>query len=674
MCGIAGFFGDFDSDLLDWMGESLSHRGPDGQGRVLFPRSKKRVGLAHRRLSILDLSSAGAQPMSLERESATSKFKGHGLWITYNGEIYNFPELRRDLEDKGHQFFSRTDTEVILHLYAEYGAEAFSKLNGIFAFALYDGRDSGQKGGIKSGDLLIYRDGLGVKPLYYAETTSGFLFGFEIKALLCASEVSKELDLKSLLFLMTYLYSPAPHSPFINIKKVEPGQWLLVRDGVVNSKDYFYDIPYGQTIQTGSQSEITENLREVLESAAKRQLISDVSVGAFLSGGLDSTSVVAMMKKAKPSQKFQCFTIGHENKEGIKKNDLYYAKRVADQFGFPLTIVEVTPKDFSSLAQVIFHLDEPQADPSAINTLLISKKAREMGIKVLLSGAGGDDIFSGYPRHVAVQLEKIWQWFPDFSLRGVGKASQLFGVKSGHSTLMKNSKLRKAFKVFQSLEWDLDSRLSSYFMCQFPGAISPLLGDRFKALKLPHSVWEPFHRSLDRHEQEKDILNRMLYLETKHFLADHNLNYVDKMSMSQGVEVRVPLIDREVVDFVAKIPSCLKMKRFETKFIFKEAVKGLVPEEILHRKKQGFGLPIRHWMNQELKSLVEETLSESSLKQRGLFNPKAVKELIEKDRRGYIDASFVMFSLVSIEVWCREFLDKNHSTFQRKDLRASLPL
>lgn len=291
MCGIAGFYGDFQSDLLEPMGQMLSHRGPDGHGSILLKHQSQRIGLAHRRLAIIDLSPAGHQPMKLETQKGVPEDKNSSIWITFNGEIYNFGELRSELEGKGHCFKSRSDTEVILHLYLEYGLKAFSKMNGIFALALYDGRESGQRDGIKPGDLLLFRDGLGVKPLYYTEVPQGFLFASEIKSLLCHPEVSRCLDLKSITYLLTYLYCPSPHSPFEKIKKVEPGQWLLIRKGRIHSKHYYYDVPYGQSLSGYSEREIALNLREMLENAARRQLISDVPVGAFLSGEIGRAHV-----------------------------------------------------------------------------------------------------------------------------------------------------------------------------------------------------------------------------------------------------------------------------------------------------------------------------------------------------------------------------------------------
>lgn len=671
MCGIAGYYGNFGHHLLSGMVDTLSHRGPDGEGTVVFDFKNQQVGLGHRRLSILDLTEAGKQPMCFPADPSRSKIRSHSnVWITYNGEIYNFQELRADLESKGYRFYSRTDTEVILAMYVEYGVEAFSKLNGIFALALYDGRESGQLNGVKPGDLLLFRDGLGVKPLYYSETHQGFLFASELKSLLKCSETSKELDLESLIYLMTYLYSPAPQSPLKHIKKVEPGEWLLVRDGQIHSKKYFYDIPYGQTLKWDSEREIAEELRSILEAASKRQMISDVPIGAFLSGGLDSTAVVALMRKARPNSNFHCFTIGHSEAKNNLRNDLFYAKRVASQLDLPLTIVEVTPKDFKDIETVIFHLDEPQADPAALNALLISKKAREMGVKVLLSGAGGDDIFSGYPRHVAAELETVWQLFPTFLRRGMGSLSEKVLSNYGGASLLKHDRSRKVAKVLESLQWDLKKRLYSYFMCNFPAAVGPLLGERFKGISPPQIAWQPFDRTLGRMPSDETVLNQMLYLETKHFLSDHNLNYVDKMSMSQGVEVRVPLIDKDVVDFVAKIPSHLKMKKLETKYIFKQAIRDVVPSEILTRKKQGFGLPIRQWLKTELRDILEDTLSENSIRSRGLFNPKTVRDLMEKDSKGYLDATFILFSLVSIEAWCRQFLDKDYSIVQEKVCRA----
>lgn len=675
MCGIAGFFGNFSDDLLLLMGESLNHRGPDGQGEVLFPVKNQRVGLAHRRLSIIDLSPAGAQPMPLEVGQSQSSRPELALWITFNGEIYNFPELKRELESLGHRFKSRTDTEVILHLYAEWGLEGFSRLNGIFSIGLYDGRERGQKDGIKKGDLLLIRDGMGVKPLYYAETSLGFLFASEIKSILYSKEVSKDLDLVSLKNCISYLYSPAPRTSFQSIKKVEPGQWILVREGRVHLKKYFYDIPFGRPVIQANEKEVARELENKLKEAVKRQLISDVPVGAFLSGGMDSSSVVALMREAAPSTPFQCFTIGHKDDQNEGKNDLHYAKELASQLKLPLQIVNVEPSDFNNLEKTLFHLDEPQADPAAINTMLISRKARELGIKVLLSGAGGDDIFSGYPRHAVVELENIWKWIPSPVLKSVASATLMLSQSSEGVTMVRDRRLRQMAKVLASLAWDKDRRLSSYFMSTFPDSIIPILGERFKTESLELTLEEnSFISSLARIKNEKSIVNRMLYLECKHFLADHNLNYVDKMSMSQGVEVRVPLIDLELVNFMASVPPHLKRKNFENKYIFKKAVRSYVPEAILRRPKHGFGLPIRQWLNNELRDLVQESLSERSLKNRGLFNPSQVLRLIKMDQEKKIDATFLIFSLLSIELWCRQFVDKSYSTVHSKERVAALPL
>jgi len=677
MCGIAGFIGNFDPELLVRMGESLSHRGPDGQGEVVLNRGNCRVGLAHRRLAIIDPTPAGAQPMSLNLGETGLGPTKESVWITFNGEIYNFPELKRELIARGHRFKTQTDTEVILHLYTEHGIAAFTKLSGIFALALYDGRPSGQQDGIKTGDVLLYRDGLGVKPLYFSETHEGLLFASEIKALLCSSKVSLELDLNALKHYLCLLYSPAPETPFLAVKKLEPGQWLLVRNGKIHSKNYFYDIPYGEKSLQGSEEYLTEELRLHLKSAVKKQLISDVPVGAFLSGGMDSTSVVSLMKQVDPSSNFSCFTIGHEVKDGTQKNDLYYAKQVASELNLPLEIVKVDPDDFRFLEKVLFQLDEPQADPAAINTMLISKKARELGIKVLLSGAGGDDIFGGYFRHWAVELEKIWKWMPQSLAKRIGEATEKVFAGQGGSSLIRSTSFRKFAKVLESFKWESDERIANYLMNSFPPTVNLILGERFQnktdLVMLNHN---PLVRSLQRIPDEKSLFNRMLYLEAKHFLADHNLNYVDKMSMSQGVEVRVPLIDRELVNFVARLPPSLKRKKFENKYLFKKAVQPFVPQAVLNRSKQGFGLPIRNWLNTELRETVNEALSESSLNRRGLFNTKEVLRLIKLDQEKKIDATHLIFSILSIELWCRQFLDKIYSsvTIQSNERVAEFPL
>jgi len=402
MCGIAGFAGDFDRYLLDRMNSAIAHRGPDDAGTEYYPNA--RVGLAHRRLSIIDLTDRGHQPMSDVTKTAT---------IIFNGEIYNYRELRAELIRDGFRFRSDSDTEVLLNLYLRDGSKMLEKLNGIFAFAIYDHRDC---------SMLIARDGLGVKPLYYAETSRGVIFASELKALLQEPSIDRSLDEEAIWHHLIYLWSPSPLSMLRSVRKLEPGVALEIRDGRIRGKWTFYDLPYDRPLVDWPKEDAIVQVRKAVVRAVDRQLVADVPVGAFLSGGLDSSAVVALARRRLGSERLQCFTIGFNDPrakaEGMSE-DLPYAQRVAKSLDVDLHTIYVGADMVDELGNMIFYLDEPQADPAPINALFITRMAREQGIKVLLSGAGGDDVFTGYRRHQALRLERLWSWIPQGGREGI---------------------------------------------------------------------------------------------------------------------------------------------------------------------------------------------------------------------------------------------------------------
>ena len=627
MCGIAGYFGGFHEPLLDRMGAIIAHRGPDDRGEWLDP--ERLVGLAHRRLSILDTSSGGHQPMSALNGA---------VQITYNGEIYNFRELARDLEAKGHTFLTRSDTEVLLAMYLEHGTEMMSHLNGMFAFALWDARER---------QLLLARDHLGVKPLYYTTVQSGFLFASELKALLLSPEVDRRIDPVALDQHLAFGWTTAPRTIIDGINKLEPGHALVVKDGRIDKKWRYYDIPYGQPLDDRSESSLAEELRHVLESAVERQMVSDVPVGAFLSGGLDSSAVVAMMRLARPDYRIPCYTIGFEDESDLDGSpaDLPYARRVAGKLEVDLKVVTTGPDMIRHLDRMLYHLDEPQGDPAPINAMLIAQRAQADGIKVLLSGAGGDDIFSGYRRHHALRLERAWGWLPR---PGRGALTRL-------SRIAKSRRIRRAFEY---AKMGSDDRLMSYFLWSSDetrmALYSPVVRDAIEKSK----TTDPLKESLSRIPDEPDRLNRMLYLETKHFLADHNLNYTDKMAMAHGVEVRVPLIDPDLVAFAARVPPGLKQRGSIGKHLFKKAMEPFLDHDVIYRPKTGFGAPLRRWLRNELAELMDDVLDETSIDKRGVLRGEAVRRLIEDDRAGRIDATYTVFSILCFELWCRTFIDQ----------------
>jgi asparagine synthase (glutamine-hydrolysing) len=632
VCGIAGFSGSFDPGLLDRMGAALVHRGPDDAGTSFVPEA--RVGLAHRRLSIIDLSAAGHQPMWAE---------GLPVAITYNGEIYNYRELRKELVDDGFAFRGHSDTEVLLNLYLRDGEEMLARLNGIFAFGIWDGRRE---------DLFLARDHLGVKPLYHAATPRGFLFASELKALLQAPDVDRSLDLRTVDYHLHYLWSPAPHTMLRSVKKLEPGCALRVRGGRVERAWRWWDLPCGLPAEPWSEAEAAERVREQVAASVRRQMVADVPVGAFLSGGLDSSSVVAFARDATGDGNLRCFTIGFTDEVAAKEGmaaDLPHARRVAEHLGVRLDTVWVGPEMVDELERMLFHLDEPQNDPAPINALLICRLAREHGMKVLLSGAGGDDIFTGYRRHTALVRERHWSWLPAPARGALAAAARRLPVRS--------EPLRRLSKAFHYADRDGDERLVSYFYWVPPGVLDALYSPALRSALAGGSAADPLREALARVPAGAPALERMLYLEGRFFLADHNLNYTDKMAMASGVEVRVPLIDPELVALAARLPTSFKQRGATGKWIFRKAMEPLLPPEVVQRSKAGFGAPLRHWLRAPLRPLVDELLSERSLARRGLFDPAGVRRVVERDRAGRVDAAYAIFGLMCVELWCRMFVD-----------------
>jgi asparagine synthase (glutamine-hydrolysing) len=631
MCGILGFSGPLPPKSLARANGLQAHRGPDDCGQ--YVNAEAGIALGHVRLSILDLSSFGHQPMVDESGQVV---------IVFNGEIYNFRELRRELEQTGCSFRSHSDTEVLLNLYLRDSQAMLKRLNGIFALAIWDGR---------RGELLLARDGMGVKPLYIAETRQGFSFASEIKALLAISPLDLDIDVQALRNHLTYLWCPAPKTIFSAVRKVEPGCALWVRDGRIVKTWRHYHLPEGIPVEGWLEKDAIEAVRGALKTAVERQMVADVPVGAFLSGGLDSSSVVAFARNASHGNRLQCFTIALNDKdvdhEGLTA-DLPYAEAVARHLEVDLHTVHVGPEMADLLPEMIYHLDEPQADPAPLNALLISRLAREHGIKVLLSGAGGDDIFSGYRRHQAALLERYWAWLPQ-AMRGMlANIARIMPVRSAG--------LRRLGKAFQYANLNGDERIASYFYWLNPRVVDGLLSPELRALNQDK---EPLVNALEELPEDVPTLNRMLHLECRNFLADHNLNYTDKMSMAAGVEVRVPLLDLDLVDLAFSLPVEFKQRGSEGKWIFKKAMEGVLPNNVIYRPKTGFGAPLRRWMQGPLAEMVGDVLSQDALKGRGWFDPSAVHKLIETNRQGLVDATYPIFAVLCVELWARAFIDNN---------------
>jgi asparagine synthase (glutamine-hydrolysing) len=638
------------------MTSAVAHRGPDGEGcTIVRVENAPDTGLGHRRLAIIDLSACGAQPMRA-RPDVGGGWR-EGLTLVYNGEIYNFRELRAELENDGHAFFSRTDSEVLLHLYERDGLEMFKQLNGIFALAIHDARDDGRPPGVPRGTLVLARDHIGVKPLYFAETASGFLFASEIKALLECRELSRAIDPTALHFTIAYLWSPAPRTALAAVRKLEPGTAMLVHAARVQRSWRFYELPYTGEESSQSEEELAAELASRLETAVDRQLVSDVPVGAFLSGGLDSSAVVAMMRRRMPTERIPCFSIGFGDNGDVEDNpnDLPYARRVADHLGVDLHTIEIEPGIIRRLPELVELLDEPQADPAPINALLIAERAREMGIPVLLSGAGGDDFFGGYRRHRALSFEKRWTWLPRPVRRGLRRAA--VSAAGGSAIGQSHSTIRRLTKLFAYADADPDRRLVSYFMWSTEELRRGLYSHDFAERVASVDTAQPLLETLERIPREREPLQRMLFLEARHFLADHNLNYTDRAGMAVGVEVRVPLLDLDLVRFAIRVPARLKQKGKTGKAIFKRAMEPYLPRDVIYRPKSGFAVPLRRWLKRELRPMVNDTLNDTTIRRRGFFDPGAVRRLIERDASGHIDGAYTIFALMCIELWCRRFVD-----------------
>jgi asparagine synthase (glutamine-hydrolysing) len=662
MCGIVGFQGAFTPELLQAMTHAVAHRGPDGAGTLIIEDpGQPPTGLGHRRLAIIDLSAGGLQPMTVAADAGGGMQSG--LNLIFNGEIYNYRELRAELVKAGHHFRTQTDSEVLLHLYERDGLEMLRQLNGIFAFAIHDARPTGRPAGVTRGALFIARDPLGVKPLYYAQNVQGFLFASEIKALVRHEGLSREIDAEALHYTLAYLWTPAPRTMLAAVRKLEPGAALLVHSGSVQRHWRYFTLPYRGRPSDSSEPELARELADHVGAAVRRQLVADRPVGAFLSGGLDSSAVVAMMRRAEPDRPINCFTVAFRATEGDANGDgdnmgadLPYARRVAAHLGVNLEEVLIEPQAIARLPEMVELLDEPQADPAPINALMISERARAMGIPVLLSGAGGDDLFGGYRRHRALSLERRWAWLPHGMRAAVQSVAS--SAASGQARGQSHATLRRATKALAYAGEEPDRRLVSYFWWSTEAVRRALYSREFAQRVATVDTAAPLLESLRQIGAESDPLQRMLFLETRHFLADHNLNYTDRAGMAIGVEIRVPLLDVEVAEFATRVPAHMKQRGRVGKAIFKRAMEPYLPREVIYRPKMGFGAPLRRWLRRELRSTVDDTLEAAAVRRRGFFDPAAVRRLIEADRLGTIDGSYTIFALMCFELWCRRFVDR----------------
>lgn len=626
MCGIAGFIDGKSlrptnerAELLDRMCRVITHRGPDEQGTIV----RDRAALGMRRLSIIDLKT-GQQPI----------FDCSGdLAIVFNGEIYNYRELKTRLEDLGHKFKTNSDTETIVHAFEEFGDDCVDHLRGMFAFAIYDFRRE---------RLFIARDRVGKKPLFFARTRNGeFLFGSELKSLLEHGGFEKEIDASALDAYLTFGYVPEHHSIFKGVEKLGPGCRLAYENGEITTRKY-WDFDYTEADESISESECVEMLREKIGDAVNVRLVSEVPLGAFLSGGVDSSSIVAMMSRLSDAP-VKTFSIGF-NEDTF--NELKFARVAAEKFGTEHHEFVVTPDLVETVDELVWHFDEPFADSSALPTYMVSKLAREF-VTVVLSGDGGDELFAGYTRYLTDQnrsgFSKLPRSLRSGLLRPISEALP-HGAKGRN--FLYNASLDSIDRYIDSL---------SYF-----GKLkkTELFTDKFRILA---------GGDLDRAASEfaliadyagtSDELSRRLYLDSKTYLPSDILTKVDRMTMAASLEARVPLLDHELIEIVQRMPSKFKLANGETKYIFKKAMEGIVPNEILYRQKQGFGVPIAEWINSQLKDRMLGILREKRTVERGYFEPRYIEVLLDEHARGRRDHSHALWILWMLELWHRRYYD-----------------
>ncbi len=662
MCGISGLVNCGDADTLVRMTNVQTHRGPDDSGlwERHFPDGGY-IGLGSRRLAILDLSADGHMPMS--NEDGT-------VWITYNGEIYNFADLRRELAGKGHRFRSHTDTEVIVHLYEEYGPdrlkECLNRLNGMFALAICDLRESSPK-------LFLARDHFGVKPLYYCERGGKLAFASEVKALLEVPGIEASMNMEALDQYLTFLWVPDPLTMFEGIRKLPAGHYAFWQRGEFKIEQYWdLTFPPAEHPFERTEDDLAEEIRERFCASVEQQMVSDVPIGAFLSAGLDSSSIVtAMVAAMARRQPVRTYTITFPEKYRVGEttiDDPAVPQHLARKLGCEHHEIVVEPDVVALLPSLTWHMDEPTADPAIITAYLVCREARKQAT-VLLSGVGGDEIFAGYRKHVAQGWAEAYRRVPGFVRSAAERA--LLGLPSLRGTRMKGS-VRLAKKMARSAA--LSPAEAFIRNCTYLDAQQKTELYALKSQPLVSRNPAGQHLAAFDKVRHADCLNQMLYLDTKIFMTTLNLTYNDKMSMASSVEVRVPFLNREFAEFVAwNVRPEWKLKgkwRPVTKHIFRKAMHGMLPEEVLRQPKAGFAAPVDYWLAHDLRPMVDDLLSESQVRRRGLFRPEVVRAYIDEHRRGAEDWSMQIWQLLTLEIWMQLFLDGGARSFAQRQIGA----
>lgn len=620
MCGISGYISRSENleqkrPILRKMSELMTHRGPDEDGFYL----KKNVALGHRRLSIIDLSS-GQQPMSNDDGSTR---------IVYNGEIYNFPEIKKELESKGIVFKTKSDTEVILKGYEVYGVDILDHLNGMFSFAIWDEKEK---------RLFAAKDRLGKKPFYYYYDDQRLIFGSELKAILVHLDVPREVNPEAVDKYLSYNYIPAPLTIFKNIHKLRPGHYLLWEDGKILARQY-WDVHYHTDNVFRTEDQYIDHLYDLLNASVKRRLISDVPLGAFLSGGMDSSVIVGLMSLMS-NQPVKTFTIGFEEQGYSEIDD---ARLIADHFKTDHLEFRVRSDAVDLLPKLVWHFDEPFADSSAIPTYYVSKIARE-NVTVILSGDGGDEMFAGYRRYINRDLYARYRKIPCLIREKLlGPVANLLPFQMpGRNLLLEISRQEKKenfewFEIYPYIKNEMYSREFQKELLSVDAAGSVI------------HYWQNM--------PESPLLSRMQYTDTKVYLPEDILVKVDRMSMANSLETRAPLLDYEVAEFAARIPPEWHFKDGRAKYMLRKVAKKFLPEPIFQKKKQGFAIPASVWFRNELRDMTSDLLENPRFQSRGYFKAKNVSKILKEHQKGARDYSTWLWCLINFELWFQTYMD-----------------
>ncbi|HEY2150034.1 MAG TPA: asparagine synthase (glutamine-hydrolyzing) [Vicinamibacterales bacterium] len=627
MCGIAGQFNfdpaqPVDRERVEAMTSIVMHRGPDAGG--IFVGAG--IGLGHRRLSIIDLSS-GDQPMTNEDRT---------IWVVFNGEIYNFADIRAELECFGHRFRTHTDTEVIVHGYEQWGDRVVDRFRGMFAFGLWDSRKH---------RLLLVRDRLGVKPLHYCVTDSGVVFGSELKSLLQNPDVPRDWSAEALDAYLTLQYVPGPQTMFRAISKLPPGHTLVAEGGRVTIRKY-WDLTFRGDGQAAREEEYLERLDALVNESVRLRLVSDVPLGAFLSGGIDSSAVVASMAEACPGRVVTT-TVGFDEHDF---NELTYARAVATHLGVDQHEAIVRPDIADLLPKLAWHFDEPFADSSAVATYYVSKAAREH-VTVALSGDGGDELWAGYARHRVEQMEiRVRRWLGPGGSRLAGRVGEYLPLQIKGARSLRHLSLAPA---------DACARKHAFGLFE-PGSRSELYSDGFASAVRDADPFTTF-RLAYAGCPSRDPLDCALYLDVKTYLVDDIMTKVDRMSMAVSLEAREPLLDHKLLEFAASVPTSLKLKGGRSKHLLRRLLARRIPQAIVDRPKHGFEIPVGEWLRGPLAPMVDSLLLDGRLRDRGIFDQRTVARLVQEHSQRRSDHRHRLWSLVMLELWFRQYVDSSGS-------------